>query len=69
METITIDKKELNQIITNAVKEALITVLKDKKGLIEIMENIALSKAIDDGMKTKTIDKDKFMKKLKSRIK
>ncbi len=34
----------------------------------EVIEDIALSKAIDEGMQTETVNKNDFLKDIKSRI-
>ncbi len=58
---------DLKQIIKESVKETL-SEKKLKDIFYEVIEDIAMAKAIDEGMKTDTIDKNKFRKKLKSRI-
>ena len=58
---------DLKRIIKESVKETL-SEKKIKSILYEVIEDIALSKAIDDGMQTESIDKNNFIKKLKSRI-
>jgi hypothetical protein len=58
--------KDLKQIIKESVRESL-SEKKLKCILHEVIEDIALSKAIDEGMKSETIDKNRFLKKLKSR--
>jgi len=58
---------DLKKIIKESVKESLSE--KKLKGIFhEVIEDIALSKAVDTGMMTESIDTKKFMKKLKSRI-
>ncbi len=58
---------DLKQIIKESVKETL-SEKKLKDIFYEVIEDIALSKAIDEGMQTESIDKNSFLKKLKSRI-
>ena len=58
---------ELKQIIKESVRETL-SEKKLKSVFYEVIEDISLSKAIDEGMNTETIDSNTFMKKLKSRI-
>jgi len=68
METITINRKDLKKL----VKEDLMELLSDKntrKYLMEALEDIGLSRAIDEGMKTGPIDKNKFIKNLENRAK
>ncbi len=58
---------ELKQIIKESVKESLSEkMLKDL--FYEVIEDIALSKAIDEGMQTETVNKNDFLKDIKSRI-
>ncbi|MBN2402838.1 MAG: hypothetical protein JXN64_10615 [Spirochaetes bacterium] len=57
----------LKQIIKDSVRETL-SEKKLKNIFHEVIEDIALSKAIDEGMKTVSVNKDDFLKKLKSRI-
>jgi hypothetical protein len=58
---------ELKQIIKESVKETLSEqMLKDV--FYEVIEDISLSKAIDDGMQTESVNTNEFLKKLKSRI-
>jgi predicted RecB family endonuclease len=62
---------DLKQIIKESVKESVKDTLSKKKMkdiFYEVIEDIALSKAIDEGMQTESIDKNSFLKKLKSRI-
>ena len=58
---------DLKQIIKESVKETL-SEKKLKVIFQEVIEDIAFSKAIDDGMKTESIDKNAFMKKIKSKV-
>ncbi len=58
---------DLKQLIKDSVRETL-SEKKLKNIFHEVIEDIALSKAIDEGMKTESISKDEFLKKLKSRI-
>ncbi len=58
---------QLKQIIKESVKETLSEqMLKDV--FYEVIEDISLSKAIDDGMQTESVNTNEFIKKLKSRI-
>ncbi len=58
---------DLKRIIKDSVKET-ISEKKLKNIFYEIFEDMALTKAIDEGMNTGTVDKNEFLKKLKSRI-
>jgi len=58
---------DLRQIIKESVRETL-SEKKLKEIFQEVLEDIALSKAIDKGMKTDSVNKSDFIKKLKSRI-
>ncbi len=58
---------DLKKIIKKSVKETLSN--KKLKGIFhEVIEDIAMAKAIDEGMETESINKKDFLKKLKSRI-
>jgi hypothetical protein len=58
---------ELKKIIKESVKETLSEkILKDV--FYEVIEDISLSKAIDEGMQTETVNRNDFLKELKSRI-
>jgi hypothetical protein len=58
---------DLKQLIKDSVKETL-SEKKLKDIFHEVIEDVALAKAINEGMNTETIDKNRFLKKLKSRI-
>ena len=58
---------DLKQIVKESVRETL-SEKKLKDIFYEVIEDISLSKAMDEGMETETIDTDTFLKKLKSRI-
>ncbi len=59
--------EDLKQIIKESVRETL-SEKKLKSVLYEVIEDIAMSKAIDEGMNSESIDKNAFLKNLKSRI-
>ncbi len=59
--------EDLKQIIKESVRETL-SEKKLKSVLYEVIEDIAMSKAIDEGMNSESIDKDSFLNNLKSRI-
>ena len=65
MATVTINTDNLKNII----KDSLIEILTTRDDLIEIIEDIGLGKAMDQGKTGKYIDKKKFMKKLDQKIK
>ena len=68
MQTISkLTSDDLKQLIKQSIKESL-SEKKLKDIFHEVIEDIALSKAIDEGMESESIDKKVFMKKLKSRI-
>lgn len=58
---------DLKQIIKESVRESL-SEKKLKDIFYEVIEDIAFAKAIDEGMQTESIDKNGFLKKLKSRV-
>ena len=58
---------DLKQIVKESVRETL-SEKKLKDIFYEVIEDISLTKAMDEGMETETIDTDTFLKKLKSRI-
>ncbi len=65
MSLITID----DQTLRNMLKEALIEVLKEQPALFgdmfaEVIEDVGLSAAIEEGLKTELVDKDKVLKSL-----
>ena len=77
METVTINKNELRKIIRETVNESLreniINILSEQrtyleKPVLEAIETIAMANAIDEGMKSKTINKEEFLKKLNKKI-
>ncbi len=59
------DKKALKDLLKEVLSE-FFTERKDilEDALLEVIEEIGLSQAIDDELKTKSIGKDEFMKKL-----
>ncbi|HNR88508.1 MAG TPA: hypothetical protein PKM65_09225 [Spirochaetota bacterium] len=57
---------DLKQIIKESVRETL-SEKKLKEIFHEVIEDIAMAKAMDEGIRTETIDKNKFLEKLKSR--
>jgi len=64
---INLSPDDLRQIIKESVRETL-SEKKLKDIFYEVIEDIALSKAIDEGLKTESINKDAFIKKLKSSL-
>ncbi|HHD83043.1 MAG TPA: hypothetical protein ENK92_02955 [Bacteroidetes bacterium] len=71
--TITINKSEFEEIIGNIVEKSVVKALNKKKLFfrkifLETLEDIGLAKAIDEGLKSKTIDKNDFMNKLNNMI-
>jgi hypothetical protein len=58
---------DLKRIIKDSVRETL-SEKKLKSIFYDVIEDISLSKAIDEGMNSESIDKNAFLKKLKSRI-
>jgi hypothetical protein len=65
LNNMTID--DFKQIIKESVKETL-SEKKIKKIFLDIVEDISLGKAIEEGLKTDPIDSKKFLKKLHQRI-
>jgi hypothetical protein len=59
---------DLKHLIRESIRESL-SEKKLKDIFHEVIEDISLSKAIDKGMRTASIPKSAFMKKLKKRIK
>jgi hypothetical protein len=59
--------EDLKQLIKESVKETL-SEKKLKHIFQEIIEDISLSKAINEGMQTESVNKVKYLKNLKSRI-
>jgi hypothetical protein len=77
MNTITIDKNELKKIIKETIKEDFKNNIIDfistgenilEGHVLEAIETIGLSNAIDIGMQTGDIDKDEFIKDLKKKL-
>ena len=62
-----ITPNDLKKIIKDSVKESL-SENKLKEIFYEVIEDISLSKAIDEGMQTESINTNKFLKNLKSSI-
>ena len=58
---------DLKKIIKESVKETL-SEKKIRDIFYEVIEDIALSKAIDEGMGTGSLNSKNFLKKIKSRI-
>jgi len=58
---------DLKQIIKESIRETL-SEKKLRSVFYEVIEEIALSKAIDKGMNSESIDQNAFLKKLNSRI-
>ncbi len=58
---------DLKLIIKQSIKESL-SEKKLKDIFHEVIEDIALSRAVDEGMETENIDKKAFVSKIKSRI-
>lgn len=58
---------DLKQIVKDSLRETL-SEKKLKSIIYEVIEDISLSKAIDEGMNSELIDKKDFLKKLKSRL-
>ncbi len=68
MQTITkLTTDDLKKIIKESVEETL-SEKKLKNIFQEVIEDIALARAIDEGMATESLNKKAFLKKLKSRI-
>ncbi len=58
-------------VLKKLIKDSIRETLSDKKLksiFHDVIEDIALSKAIDEGIQSETIDKDDFIKTLKSRL-
>lgn len=55
------------QVIKDSVKETL-SEKRIKKIFVNVLEDISMGKAIEEGLKTETINKDSFRNKLKKRI-
>lgn len=56
-------------VLKKLIKDSIEETLSDKKLksiFHDVIEDIALSKAIDEGIQSETIDKDNFIKKSKS---
>lgn len=60
MALITIEKKELKEL----VKSELTEILSSRNDLLEVLEDIGLSKLIDKGLKTKSVKRQVIMKTL-----
>ena len=60
-------KDDLKNIIMESMKEIL-SEKKLKDIFLEVIEDIAFGKAIEEGLETETIDTKSFLKNLKSRI-
>ncbi|HPB82214.1 MAG TPA: hypothetical protein PK200_09275 [Spirochaetota bacterium] len=58
---------DLKQIIKESIRETL-SEKKLRSVFYEVIEEISLSKAIDEGMNSESIDQNAFLKKLNSRI-
>jgi hypothetical protein len=58
---------DFKQIIKDSVKETL-SDKKIKKIFLDIVEDLSLGKAIEEGLKTDTIESKKLLKKLQHRI-
>ena len=68
MATITnLTADDLKKIVKDSLNETL-SEKKIKKVFFDILEDIALGKAIEEGSKTESIDSKKFIKKLHKRI-
>ncbi len=67
------EKLEIQGMIDEAVEAGIIKALKaiynDKDKLVELIEDIGLGMAIENGMKSETINKNEFMKMLENKIK
>ena len=57
METITIDKTELNHLI----RENLINILKNKEDLLELIEDIAFGKLMEEGDTSEYVPEEKVL--------
>lgn len=57
METITIDKTELNHLI----RENLINILKNKDDLLELIEDIAFGKLMEEGDTSEYVPEEKVL--------
>lgn len=66
------EKMEIQGMIDKAIEKGLVkaikAIYKDKDKLAELIEDIGIGKAIEQGMKTETIDKNAFLNDLNSRI-
>lgn len=60
METMTINKNELKE----TVKESLAEILSKREDLLDIVEDIALGKAIEDGLKSGSVNEQEIFKTL-----
>lgn len=58
---------DLKRMIKDSVRETF-SEKKLKSIFYDVIEDISLSKAIDEGMNSESIDKNAFLKKLKSRV-
>ena len=58
---------DLKLIIKQTIKESL-SEKKLKDIFHDVIEDIALAKAVDEGMKTENVDKKAFISRIKSRI-
>ncbi|HPS59557.1 MAG TPA: hypothetical protein PK514_15760 [Spirochaetota bacterium] len=58
---------DLKLIIKQSIKESL-SEKKLKDIFHEVIEDIALARAVDEGMKTENIDKKAFVSRIKSRV-
>jgi hypothetical protein len=68
METINnMTKDDLKKIIKESMSETF-SEDKIKEIFFDVIEDIAMEKAIDDGLKSENIDKKDFMSKLKFKI-
>lgn len=65
METITIDKNELKKIIQDTVKETLNEIISDKKNILEILEDYAFGKLMEESDNDEFVPEKKIMDVLK----
>ena len=65
MATITVNEDELKEI----VEDEIVKVLSSKEGLLEILEDIAFGKAIEEGLGSSNVDTKSFMKWLHKKVK
>ncbi len=75
MQTITVSKRELNDLVKNTVQKAVRETLKEiiiskksRKGFLELLEDWTFGQLIEEGRKYEYIDKKEFMSFLDKKI-